>query len=145
MNVQHYFRAVGDGMFAVMVCLGLTPEAIRRRKLSFAVVRAETEFHHELYAGDVITLETTIAKIGDKSATFHHRLRNVATDDIAMSTEFICVLLDLERGKPQLSPRIFGTRPPASFLLEYNTRLEQTAFGRSSAASPFDCSEKGIR
>jgi acyl-CoA thioester hydrolase len=93
MNVQHYFRAVGDGMFAVMVCLGLTPEAIRRRKLSFAVVRAETEFHHELYAGDVITLETTIAKIGDKPATFHHRLRNVATDDIAMSTEFICVLL----------------------------------------------------
>ena len=96
MNVQHYFRAVGDGMFAAMVCLGLTPEAIRRRKLSFAVVRAETEFHYELHAGDVIALETTIVKIGDKSATFHHRLRNVATDDIAMSTEFICALLDLE-------------------------------------------------
>jgi hypothetical protein len=30
-------------------------------------------------------------------------------------------------------------------LRRANTLLEQTAFGRSSAASPFDCSEKGIR
>ena len=104
MNVQHYFRAVGDGMFAVMVCLGLTPEAIRRRKLSFAVVRAETEFNHELYAGDVIALETTIVTIGDKSATFHHRLRNVATDEIAMNTEFTCVLLDLETRQAAVIP-----------------------------------------
>jgi acyl-CoA thioester hydrolase len=104
MNVQHYFRAVGDGMFAAMVCLGLTPEEIRRRKLSFAVVRAETEFHHELHAGDVIALETTLVKIGEKSATFHHRLRNVATDEIAMSTEFICVLLDLETRQAAVIP-----------------------------------------
>jgi acyl-CoA thioester hydrolase len=97
MNVQHYYRAVSDGMFAAMVRLGLTPEEIRRRKLSFAVVRAETEFHHELRAGDLIALETTILKVGEKSVTFHHRLRNVATDEIAMSTEYKCVLLDLEQ------------------------------------------------
>ncbi len=104
MNVQHYFRAVSDGMFAVMVRIGLTPEEIRRRKLSFAVVRAETEFHRELYAGDVIALESTILKVGDKSATFHHRLRNVATDEIAMTTEFKCVLLDLETRQAAVVP-----------------------------------------
>jgi acyl-CoA thioesterase FadM len=49
-------------------------------------------------------LETTIVKIGDKSATFHHRLRNVATDDIAMSTDFICVLLDLETRQAAVIP-----------------------------------------
>ena len=104
MNVQHYFRAVSDGMFAAMVRIGLTPEEIRRRKLSFAVVRAETEFHRELYAGDVIALESTILKVGDKSATFHHRLRNVATDEIAMTTEFKCVLLDLEKRQAAVVP-----------------------------------------
>jgi acyl-CoA thioester hydrolase len=104
MNVQHYFRAVGDGMFAAMARIGLTPEAIRRRKLSFAVVRAETEFHHELYPGDVITLESTILKVGKKSATFHHRLKNAATDDIVMSTEFKCVLLNLENRQAALVP-----------------------------------------
>jgi acyl-CoA thioesterase FadM len=104
MNVQHYFRAVGDGMFAAMAHIGLTPEAIHRRKLSFAVVRAETEFHHELYAGDVIALESTILKVGEKSATFHHRLKNVATDDIVMTTEFKCVLLNLENRQAALIP-----------------------------------------
>jgi acyl-CoA thioesterase FadM len=104
MNVQHYFRAVSDGMFAVMVLVGLTPEEIRRRKLSFAVVRAETEFHRELYAGDVIALESTILKVGERSANFHHRLRNVATDDLTMSTEFKCVLLDIDKRQAAVVP-----------------------------------------
>ena len=104
MNVQHYFRAVSDGMFAVMIHLGLTPGEIRRRKLSFAVVRAETEFHRELYAGDIIVLESTILSVGEKSATFHHRLTNAATRDLAMSTEFKCVLLDLDKRQSAIVP-----------------------------------------
>jgi hypothetical protein len=43
MNVQHYFAAVSDGMFAIMVRLGLGPEEIRRRQISFAVVRARNQ------------------------------------------------------------------------------------------------------
>jgi len=104
MNVQHYFRAVSDGMFAVMIRVGLGPEEIRRRKPSFAVVRAETEFHRELHAGDVVALESTIAKVGEESATFHHRLLNVATDNLAMGTEFKCVLLDLDRRQASVVP-----------------------------------------
>ena len=40
-------------------------------------------------------LESTILRLGEKSATFHHRLRNAAIGALAMSTEFKCVLLDL--------------------------------------------------
>ena len=65
-------------------------------------MRAETEFHQELHAGDVVALESTLLRLGEKSATFHHRLRNVATNVLAMSTEFKCVLLYLE--KRQTSP-----------------------------------------
>ena len=97
MNVQRYFAAVSDGMFGIMVHLRLGPEEIRKRKISFAVVHAETDFHRELHAGDVIALESTVLKVGEKSATFGHRLKNIATGDIAMSTEFKCVLLDLEK------------------------------------------------
>jgi hypothetical protein len=69
LNVQHYFAAVGDGMFALMVSLGLAPDEIRRRQISFAVVRAETDFHRELRSGDVIALESTILTLGEKSAS----------------------------------------------------------------------------
>ena len=96
MNVQYYFAAVSDGMFTLMVKLGLGPGEIRTRKMSFAVVRAETEFHKELNAGDVVVLESTIKRLGRKSASFHHKLIDVTSNAAVMTTEFKCVLLDLE-------------------------------------------------
>jgi len=97
MNVQHYFAAVSNGMFVMMSRLGLAPEDIRRRQMSFAVVHAETDFHRELRAGDVMALESAVLTLGDKSATFQHRLRNLSTGSVAMTTDFKCVLLDLKR------------------------------------------------
>jgi acyl-CoA thioester hydrolase len=97
MNVQHYFAAVSNGMFAMMSRLGLTPEEIQRRQISFAVVHAETDFHRELRSGDVMVLQSTVLNLGRKSATFQHRLRNLSTDSVAMTTDFKCVLLDLSR------------------------------------------------
>jgi acyl-CoA thioester hydrolase len=101
---RQYAEPRRDGMFAIMVRLGLGPEEIRQRQISFAVVRAETDFHHELRPGDVMALEPTVLTLGEKSATFHHRLKNVATGTVAMSTEFKCVLLDLEKRKATLIP-----------------------------------------
>jgi hypothetical protein len=42
-------------------------------------------------------LMSTILKLGEKSATFQHRLKNLSTDSVAMTTDFKCVLLDLRR------------------------------------------------
>jgi acyl-CoA thioesterase FadM len=95
MNVQHYTRAISDGMYSIMIHLGLTPDEIRKRRIAFAAVRAQTEFHRELYAGDVIFLESTLVRIGTKSATFRHRLKNAATQEIVMTAEIQCALLDL--------------------------------------------------
>ena len=104
MNVQHYLRAVSDGMFSLMIHLGLTPDEIRRRSISFAAVHAEMDFHHELNAGDVIALESTVVKLENKSGTFHHRLKNAATGEIAMSAEIKGVLLDLKTRKGTVIP-----------------------------------------
>jgi acyl-CoA thioesterase FadM len=113
MNVQHYFGAVSDGMFALMIRLGLGPAEIGRRRLSFAVVRAETDFHRELRPGDVMALESKVASLGEKSATFQHRLRNAATGELAMSTQFKCVLLDLEERQARAIPEDIRTRAAA--------------------------------
>jgi acyl-CoA thioesterase FadM len=104
MNVQHYFAAVSHGMFAIMGRLGLDLQEIQRRRRSFAVVRAETDFQRELQAGDVICLESSVLKVGQKSVTFQHRLKNVGTGEMAMSTVFKCVLLDLESRQAAVIP-----------------------------------------
>lgn len=97
MNVQHYFRAVSDGMFGLMAQVGLGPAEIRSRKLSFAVVHAETDFTAELIAGDLIALRSGVQAVGRRSAEFLHELLNVGSGDTVMKTRFKCVLLDLER------------------------------------------------
>ena len=95
MNVQHYFAAVSDGMFALMSHIGLGASQIRERAMSFAVVSAESKFIRELAAGDVVRLLSSVAAIGNKSATFSHHLENVESQGIVFETNFKCVLLDL--------------------------------------------------
>lgn len=109
MNVQHYFSAVSHGMFAMMTRLGLDPAEIDRRQISFAVVHAETDFHRELRVGDVIVLETAIAHLGEKSVTFRHRLKKQPPGEVAMTTEFKCVLLDLRRREAVAIPEDIRT------------------------------------
>jgi acyl-CoA thioester hydrolase len=115
MNVQHYLRAVSDGMFCLQLHLGLTLEEVKRRKISFAAVHSEMDFHRELYAGDVIALESTVLELGNKSGTFHHRLKNIATNEIVMSTKIKAVLLDLETRKAAVIPEDIRKAAAAKF------------------------------
>ena len=97
MNVSKYFAACSDGVFAIQSEMGLTASDMRSgRRLSFAVVHAESDFRSELSAGDAIRLETSIIEMGAKSITFRHRLVRSEDDATAFETVFKCVMLSLE-------------------------------------------------
>jgi YbgC/YbaW family acyl-CoA thioester hydrolase len=97
MNVSRYFAACSDGVFAIQSEMGLTANDMRDgRRLSFAVVNAQSDFRAELSAGDAIRLETSVMEIGSKSMTFRHRLIKSEGDALAFETVFKCVLLSLE-------------------------------------------------
>ncbi len=96
MNVSRYFAAVSDGVFSFQTLVGLDAKDIREgRKLSFAVVKAQSEFKSELEAGEVIRLLTTLKSIGNKSVVFRHTLERVRDEVVAFEVEFHCVLLNL--------------------------------------------------
>ena len=97
MNVSRYFAACSDGVFSFQTALGLgRRELSEGRKLSFAVVRAESDFKSEVLAGEVVVLETGVQEIGGKSITFRHRLVKVEDGVVAFETVFRCVMLDLQ-------------------------------------------------
>lgn len=97
MNVSRYFAACSDGVFAIQSEMGLTANDMRSgRRLSFAVVHAESDFKLELSAGDAIFMETEVCEIGTKSMTFRHRLFRAADRAIAFETVFKCVMLSLD-------------------------------------------------
>ena len=97
MNVSRYFDACSDGVFAIQSEMGLTASDMRNgRRLSFAVVNAQSDFRAELSAGDAIRLETSIIEIGTKSITFRHRLFRAEDTALTFESVFKCVMLDLE-------------------------------------------------
>jgi len=97
MNVSKYFAACSDGVFAIQTEMGLTADDMRKgRRLSFAVVHAESDFKSELAAGESIFLETEVCEIGTKSMTFRHRLFRAADRAVAFETVFKCVMLSLD-------------------------------------------------
>jgi len=105
MNVSRYFAACSDGVFAIQSEMGLTANDMRKgRRLSFAVVRAESDFRAELSAGDAIRLETSIIGIGTKSISFRHRLVRSEDNATAFETEFKCVMFDLTTRKAAENP-----------------------------------------
>jgi acyl-CoA thioester hydrolase len=105
MNVSRYFAACSDGVIAFQTGLGLSPKDVRDgRKLSFAVVRAESDFNSEIGAGEVIFLQTGVEEIGGKSINFRHQLVRVEDDQVVFETVFRCVLLDLDSRKAVTIP-----------------------------------------
>ncbi len=97
MNVSRYFAACSDAVFALQAELGLTPEDMRSgRRLSFAVVHAESDFRAELRAGDLLRMDTSVEEIGTKSMTFRHRLYRCPDETLSFETTFKGVLLSLE-------------------------------------------------
>lgn len=111
MNVSRYFAACSDGVLAIQSELGLTAGDMRSgRRLSFAVVHAESDFRAELTAGDAIYLETAIQEIGTKSLTFRHTLYRAADRTLAFETLFKCVMLGLESRCAEAIPDAVRTR-----------------------------------
>ena len=89
MNVSWFFAACSDGVFAIQSEIGLTATDMRSgRRLSFAVVNAQSDFRAEMSAGDAIRLETSIIEIGTQSMTFRHRLIPAKGDAVAFETVF---------------------------------------------------------
>ncbi|WP_424984753.1 acyl-CoA thioesterase [Microbulbifer sp. S227A] len=120
MNVSRYFAACSDGVFAIQSRMGLTANDMRDgRRLSFAVVNAQSDFHAELLAGDAIKLETTVMGMGSKSMTFRHQLFRSDGEILAFETIFKCVLMCLATRRATDIPN--EVRETAEHWLEQQT------------------------
>jgi acyl-CoA thioester hydrolase len=95
MNVARYFGICGAAAINLQTMLGITPEDVRHgRRLSFAVVRNESDFRAEVEVAEPVVLRSAILEIGGKSMLLHHQLFR-ADGVVAFDTRFRVVLFDL--------------------------------------------------
>jgi acyl-CoA thioester hydrolase len=109
MNVQFYVSRVSDAAWHVMASIGITPSFIRERRQAPAAVRQEIAYLRELRAGDLLRMDSGVVEASEKRLTFYHRLTNVESGQVAMTSKVYTVNMDLDtRRSTPLDPAVLA-------------------------------------
>jgi acyl-CoA thioester hydrolase len=104
MNVSHYVAKFDEATWQLFAGIGLTRARMHDESRGMAGVEQHIEYARELYAGDVVTVMSTILEIRDKALRFAHEMRNDATGEIAAKTILVAVHLDTVTRRAQPFP-----------------------------------------
>lgn len=70
-------------------------DLVMERRVGFPAVKVETQFFTPLRFGDVVRIETSVARLGTRSAVFRYRFRR--GDDTIAELLHTVVITDLDR------------------------------------------------
>lgn len=123
MNVARYFEIVSDGGFTIQAEMGLDHKDMTEgRRLSFAVVRAESAFHSELVTGDRVYVRSCVVEMGRKLAVFRHRIYRTSDNKLCFDVRFRVVLMNLERRRAVSIPEELQQQMALYFVEEEKAR-----------------------
>lgn len=91
MNVMWYVGKFDEATWQLFSAIGLTPSRLRTDSSGMAGVEQHIEYKRELYAGDVITVSSTIIEVTEKAIRFAHEMKNDETGEIAARTVLVAV------------------------------------------------------
>ena len=94
MNVMWYVAKFDEATWQLFAAVGLTPSRLRTESIGMAGVEQHIEYKRELYAGDVVTVSSTILEVKEKAIRFAHEMRNDETGEVAARTVLVAVHLD---------------------------------------------------
>ena len=98
MNTQFYAAMYDQATFHFLN--RLAPYAsLEKTGVGWADVRQVIEYKHEARAGAMVTIRTSVQRVGTKSVTYIHEMRNVESDVVHSTSEQVTVLFDLKARK----------------------------------------------
>jgi acyl-CoA thioester hydrolase len=115
MNIMWYAGKFDEANWNFFASLGLTPTYLRESGRGMAGVQQNISYKRELFAGDIVEVQSRLLEIRDKSIRFLHEMRNAETGEIAAICEITAVHLDREAHKSMPFPA--ATREIAARLL----------------------------
>ncbi len=96
MNTQFYSALYDGASFHFLSMLAPYTE-LKKAGLGWADVRQLIEYKHEVPAGSLLVVRTTLKRLGNKSVEYQHELRNAETDELHSTSEQVTVLFDLKK------------------------------------------------
>lgn len=104
MNVASYIALCNRNGFAMQTAMGRIPgDEYEGLRLSFAVVREESDFVAEVLSGETLIVQTNIARIGNKSARFRNRILR-EDGSLVFDSTWDSVCLNLETRRAEIIP-----------------------------------------
>ena len=97
LTVQHYVGMFDQASWHLLSAVGFTWEATKQSRRSFVDARHTVEYKAEQPVGSLIAIESAVTRIGGKSITLLHRMKNVETGVLAATSEIVCIHFDLEK------------------------------------------------
>ncbi len=116
MNVMWYVSKFDEATWQLFSAVGLTPSRLRTERLGMAGVEQHIEYKRELYAGDVVTVRSSILEVKERVLRFAHEMMNDETGEIAARTVLVAVHLDVAARRARALPD--DVRSRASALIE---------------------------
>src|SRR5215471_7839263 len=72
MNVMWYTGKFDEASWAFLARLGLSAAWLREHERRMAAVEQAINYHQELFAGDAVTIASTLTEVRDRSLRFAH-------------------------------------------------------------------------
>lgn len=98
LNVRHYSAMFDDAAFQLLGMVA-APTWLAASGLGWADVKLSIEFVHEVQAGSCLIVRSRMERIGGKSLTYRHELRDAQGDTLHATCETVTVLFDLKQRK----------------------------------------------
>jgi len=104
MNVAWYVAKFDEATWQLFVAIGLTSSRFRTESIGMAGVEQHIEYKHELFAGAVVTVSSTILEVKEKAIRFAHEMKNDETGEVAARTVLVAVCLDTSTRRARALP-----------------------------------------
>lgn len=105
MNVRHYAPFFDDAVYHLWARLGQSYDQMQAAFGVHAVTaQASTGFQRELVAGDLITIDAGVTRLGNRSCTFHLRMAHAVTGVQHATYDVVEVFFDPKTRKSAIMP-----------------------------------------
>ena len=115
MNVMWYVGKFDEATWQLFAAIGLAPSRLREGDSRMAGVEQHIEYKRELFAGDVVTVTSTVLEVREKAIRFAHEMTKDETGEIA--ARMVVVAVHLDRTTRKASPLPDDVRERASAMI----------------------------
>jgi len=104
MNVMWYVGKFDEATWQMLALVGLPSSRLRKDGIGMVAVEQHLEYKRELYAGDLLTIRSSVQEVREKSLLLVHEMISQETQELAARTVLTGVCIDIVTRKSRPLP-----------------------------------------